>query len=42
MTMTSLISACQVLDDVKSGKALHGYVARREFDSDVSIDNTMI
>lgn len=42
MTMTSVISACEVLGDVKLGKALHGYVARTEFSTDVSVDNTLI
>lgn len=42
MTMTSVISACEVLGDVRLGKALHGYVARTEFSTDVSVDNTLI
>ncbi|KAI5660542.1 hypothetical protein M9H77_29335 [Catharanthus roseus] len=42
MTMTSVISACEVLGDVRLGKALHGYVARAEFGRDVSVDNILI
>ncbi|XP_027125267.1 pentatricopeptide repeat-containing protein At1g15510, chloroplastic-like [Coffea arabica] len=42
MTMTSVISASEVLGDERFGRALHGYVVKTEFGVDVAVDNTLI
>ncbi|PHT47216.1 Pentatricopeptide repeat-containing protein, chloroplastic [Capsicum baccatum] len=42
MTMTSVISACEAIGDERLGRALHGYVSRMEFYSDVSVHNSLI
>lgn len=42
MTMTSVISACEVFGDEKLGKAVHGYVAKMEFGDDDSVGNSLI
>ncbi|KAK4361959.1 hypothetical protein RND71_017200 [Anisodus tanguticus] len=42
MTMTSVISDCEALGDVSLGRALHGYVSRMDFYSDVSVHNSLI
>ncbi|XP_016437518.2 pentatricopeptide repeat-containing protein At1g15510, chloroplastic-like [Nicotiana tabacum] len=42
MTMTSVVSACEALGDESLGKALHGYVSRMNFYSDVSVHNSLI
>lgn len=42
MTMTSVISACELLGDGRLGRAVHGYVARTEFGVDVSVGNSLI
>ncbi|XP_071711563.1 pentatricopeptide repeat-containing protein At1g15510, chloroplastic [Rutidosis leptorrhynchoides] len=42
MTITSVISACEVISDERLGKAVHGYATKREFRNDVSIDNSLI
>ncbi|KAH6817793.1 Tetratricopeptide repeat superfamily protein [Perilla frutescens var. frutescens] len=42
MTMTSVISACEVFGDENLGKAVHGYVAKMEFGADDSVGNSLI
>ncbi|KAJ4950521.1 hypothetical protein NE237_027353 [Protea cynaroides] len=42
MTMTCVISACEILNDARLGKEIHGYVSRMEFGADVSICNALI
>ncbi|XP_010086694.2 pentatricopeptide repeat-containing protein At1g15510, chloroplastic [Morus notabilis] len=42
MTMTSLISACELLGDDRLGKAIHGYVIKTDFGDDVSVDNSLV
>ncbi|XP_031097308.1 pentatricopeptide repeat-containing protein At1g15510, chloroplastic [Ipomoea triloba] len=42
MTMTSVISACEVLCDERLGRALHGYVAKMEYGDEVSLGNSLI
>ncbi|KAM2654309.1 hypothetical protein EV2_025828 [Malus domestica] len=42
MTMTSLVSACELLGDDKLGREIHGYVLRTEFAEDVSVCNSLI
>jgi pentatricopeptide repeat protein len=42
MTMTSVISSCELLGDEKLGKEIHGYVMKTEFGADVSVDNSLI
>ncbi|KAL6996539.1 Pentatricopeptide repeat-containing protein, chloroplastic [Sarracenia purpurea var. burkii] len=42
MTMTSVISACELLCDVRLGRVIHGYVVRTQFGDDVSVDNSLI
>ncbi|CAB4303238.1 unnamed protein product [Prunus armeniaca] len=42
MTMTSLISACELLGDRKLGREIHGFVMRTEFAEDVSVCNALI
>lgn len=41
-TMTSVISACDLLGDERLGKAVHGYVVKTEFGADVSVHNSLI
>ncbi|PON89416.1 DYW domain containing protein [Trema orientale] len=41
MTMTSLISACELLGDERLGKEIHGYVMKTKFD-DVSVYNSLV
>jgi pentatricopeptide repeat protein len=41
-TMTSVISACQLLGDVRLAREVHGYVMRTEFGADVSVHNSLI
>ncbi|CAL5375730.1 unnamed protein product [Camellia sinensis] len=42
MTMTSVISACELLGDERLGRAIHGNVAKTEFGVDVTVDNSLI
>ncbi|KAA8541864.1 hypothetical protein F0562_023016 [Nyssa sinensis] len=42
MTMTSVISACELLGDERLGRAIHGYVSKTELGVDVSVDNSLI
>ncbi|CAI9113029.1 OLC1v1013553C1 [Oldenlandia corymbosa var. corymbosa] len=42
MTITSVISACEVLGDEKFGKALHGFAVKNYYGVDVSVGNTLI
>uniref|UniRef100_A0A2P2P0U3 DYW domain-containing protein n=1 Tax=Rhizophora mucronata TaxID=61149 RepID=A0A2P2P0U3_RHIMU len=42
MTMTSVISACELLGDGKLGRELHGYMMRTEYGGDVSVFNSLI
>ncbi|KAB1218629.1 hypothetical protein CJ030_MR3G026509 [Morella rubra] len=42
MTMTSVISACELLGDERLGMQVHGYVMRTEFGGDVSVYNSLI
>ncbi|XP_042500623.1 pentatricopeptide repeat-containing protein At1g15510, chloroplastic [Macadamia integrifolia] len=42
MTMTSVISACEILNNVRLGEVIHGYVCTKEFREDVSICNALI
>lgn len=42
MTMTSVISACEILGDERFGRAFHGYTVKTGFGVDVSVDNTLI
>lgn len=42
ITMTSLISACELIGDERLGRELHGYVMRTEFGEDVSVYNSLI
>ncbi|KAK7835035.1 pentatricopeptide repeat-containing protein [Quercus suber] len=42
MTMTSVISACELLGDERLGEQVHGYVIRTEFGADVSVYNSLI
>ncbi|KAM7480394.1 hypothetical protein LguiA_028607 [Lonicera macranthoides] len=42
LTMTSVISACELLGDERLGSAMQGYVAKTEFGVDVSVDNSLI
>jgi len=41
-TMTSVISPCQLLGDVRLAREFHGYVMRTEFGVDVSLYNSLI
>lgn len=41
-TMTSIISACELLGDVRLAREVHGYVMRTEFGADVSVYNSLI
>ncbi|XP_026454342.1 pentatricopeptide repeat-containing protein At1g15510, chloroplastic-like [Papaver somniferum] len=42
MTMTSVISASELLGDEKLGSAIHGYVIKTGFCADVSVNNSLI
>lgn len=42
MTMTSLISACEVFGDQSLGRAVHGYVAKMEYGVEESVGNALI
>ncbi|XP_027344633.1 pentatricopeptide repeat-containing protein At1g15510, chloroplastic [Abrus precatorius] len=42
MTMTSVITACELLGDEKLGREIHGYVLRTEFGRDPSVYNSLI
>ncbi|OVA06546.1 Pentatricopeptide repeat [Macleaya cordata] len=42
MTMTSVISASELLGDEKFGRGVHGYVIKAEFGIDVSVNNSLI
>ena len=42
MTMTSVITACELLGDDRLGRQIHGYVLRTEFGRDPSIHNSLI
>ncbi|XP_026389779.1 pentatricopeptide repeat-containing protein At1g15510, chloroplastic-like [Papaver somniferum] len=42
MTMTSVISASELLGDEKLGSAIHGYVIKTGFCIDVSVNNALI
>ncbi|PSS07487.1 Pentatricopeptide repeat-containing protein, partial [Actinidia chinensis var. chinensis] len=42
MTMTSVISGCDLLGDERLGSVIHGYVVKTGFRVDVSVDNSLI
>ncbi|XP_057967895.1 pentatricopeptide repeat-containing protein At1g15510, chloroplastic [Malania oleifera] len=42
MTMTSVISACELLSDLRLGREIHGFVVGMEFEADVSVCNSLI
>lgn len=42
MTMTSVITACEILGDERLGREIHGYVLRTEFWRDPSVYNSLI
>lgn len=42
MTMTSVITACELLGDKDLGREIHGYVMRMEFGRDASVCNSLI
>ncbi|KAI4329295.1 hypothetical protein L6164_021578 [Bauhinia variegata] len=42
MTMTSVLTACELLGDERLGRELHGYVLRKEFGKDASVYNSLI
>ncbi|XP_015938206.1 pentatricopeptide repeat-containing protein At1g15510, chloroplastic [Arachis duranensis] len=42
MTMTSVITACEILGDERLGREIHGYVMRTEFWRDPSVYNSLI
>ncbi|KAI3861897.1 hypothetical protein MKW92_016360 [Papaver armeniacum] len=42
MTMTSVVSASELLGDEKLGSAIHGYVIKTGFCADVSVNNSLI
>ncbi|KAL4583946.1 hypothetical protein LXL04_008532 [Taraxacum kok-saghyz] len=42
MTITSVISACELIGDEKLGKTIQGYATKHEYRKDVSIDNSLI
>ncbi|KAI6671960.1 hypothetical protein NL676_006845 [Syzygium grande] len=42
MTMTSVVSACEILMDGKIGREIHGYVIRTASGDDVSVANSLI
>ncbi|KAK4476495.1 hypothetical protein RD792_015649 [Penstemon davidsonii] len=41
-TMTSVISACEVVGEESLGRAVHGYVAKMEYGADESVHNSLI
>ncbi|XP_068647656.1 pentatricopeptide repeat-containing protein At1g15510, chloroplastic-like [Aristolochia californica] len=42
MTMTSVISACEVVSDMRLGMVIHGFVTKTGFVHDVSVCNSLI
>lgn len=42
MTMTSVISGCELLGDERLGRVIHGYAVRTEYGLDVSVGNSLI
>ncbi|CAH9113693.1 unnamed protein product [Cuscuta epithymum] len=42
VTLTSVISACKVVCDVRLGMSLHGYVAKTEYKEELSLYNSLI
>lgn len=42
MTMTSVISACEVVGNERLGRAVHGYVAKTGYGDEDSMDNSLI
>ncbi|KAL3598466.1 hypothetical protein D5086_006384 [Populus alba] len=42
MTMTSVISACELLGDERLGTQLHSYVVRTAYDGNISVYNSLI
>lgn len=42
MTMTSVITACELLGDERLGRQIHGYVLRMKFGRDPSVHNSLI
>ncbi|KAL9276095.1 hypothetical protein ACSQ67_026361 [Phaseolus vulgaris] len=42
MTMTSVITACELLGDERLGREIHGYVLRMGFGRDPSVQNSLI
>ncbi|KAI9107570.1 hypothetical protein K1719_021607 [Acacia pycnantha] len=42
MTMTSVITACEILGDEDLGREIHGYVMRTVFGKDASVYNSLI
>ncbi|KAL2320058.1 hypothetical protein Fmac_029027 [Flemingia macrophylla] len=42
MTMTSVITACELLGDERLGRQIHSYVLRMEFRRDPSVHNSLI
>ncbi|EEF44717.1 pentatricopeptide repeat-containing protein, putative [Ricinus communis] len=42
MTMTSVISACELLGDDRLGREIHGYVVRTGYGNDVSVHSLLI
>ncbi|KAA0058787.1 hypothetical protein IC582_002481 [Cucumis melo] len=42
ITMTSVASACELLDNERLGRGIHGYVVKLEFGGDVSMNNSLI
>ncbi|KAK9266299.1 hypothetical protein L1049_001821 [Liquidambar formosana] len=42
MTMTSVISACELLGDGRLGREIHGYVIKTEFGVEASVHNSLI
>ncbi|WCJ40639.1 Tetratricopeptide repeat (TPR)-like superfamily protein [Euphorbia peplus] len=42
MTMTSVISACELLGDDRLGRGIHGFVMRTEYGNDASVYSSLI
>ncbi|XP_057454229.1 pentatricopeptide repeat-containing protein At1g15510, chloroplastic [Lotus japonicus] len=42
MTLTSVISACELISDERLGREIHGYVMRTEFWRDPSVCNSLV
>ncbi|KAL8256770.1 hypothetical protein R6Q59_028811 [Mikania micrantha] len=42
MTITSVMSACEFVDDERLGKTMHGFATKHVFGKDVSVDNSLI